>query len=198
MGEDMDDNLEVFAERLKELRKDFGLRHIELVKHCNYLRNTKISQSTLSFWENLKTTPSIDSLQVVADVFGVTIDWLIGRSEEKYTESILLRLEPKFFPICVSLNEKEIKLPVVLPTDYMDLPKRRKLYSLQQRANVIFMLRVLSIEWMDFIKEEALELYGCDEAMKDVLMDKCWRKFTDKTKILGYVNVLEEAFIGKK
>lgn len=41
-------------------------------------KDTGITQATLSRWKTGKVSPSIETLQVLAEYFGVTIDYLMG------------------------------------------------------------------------------------------------------------------------
>ncbi|MDF2858674.1 MAG: hypothetical protein K0Q87_4525 [Neobacillus sp.] len=47
---------------------------------------TGISQSTLSDWKNGKITPKADKLQLIADHFNVSLEYLLGKekSEQEY------------------------------------------------------------------------------------------------------------------
>lgn len=64
-----------FAERLKELRSERGLGQVELAK-C-----LQVSKGIISLWENGQREPTMSSLIAVADYFGVTIDYLVGRED---------------------------------------------------------------------------------------------------------------------
>lgn len=58
-----------------------------------------ISQPTLSAWEGERKSPSIDGLERMADLYGVTTDYLLGRTEQQgfpATEPISLKLLPIF------------------------------------------------------------------------------------------------------
>lgn len=43
-------------------------------------KDTGITQATLSRWKTGKVSPSIETLQVLAEYFGVTIDYLMGNA----------------------------------------------------------------------------------------------------------------------
>ena len=62
---------------IKEFRKQRGITQEEL---CNMLQ---VSQPTLSGWENEKHEPTISQLIALADLFDVSIDYLVGRSDER-------------------------------------------------------------------------------------------------------------------
>ena len=191
-------NASICASRLKQLRTSLGLKHTELSRYCTIFGKIKISQSTLSFWENLKTTPAIDNLQFVADIFGVSLDWLVGRSEEMYTESTLCFLEPKAFPLSVTVCDTTVELPIEIPEDYKNYELRKKTYSLETRARINFLLYVLSYEWERYVGDRIYEF--ADKNISDIKLH-VYRMFqyfminqSNKSKIVGYQKSLEEIF----
>jgi transcriptional regulator with XRE-family HTH domain len=69
---------EVFAKRIRELRNEKGLGVRQLAAELN------IGNSSLSQYENCKRVPDIITARMFADYFGVTTDYLIGLTDEKY------------------------------------------------------------------------------------------------------------------
>lgn len=63
--------------RIKELRKEKGLRQSELATTLH------VSQQAVGSWETGRTVPGADTLNVLADYFNVTTDYLLGRYEKK-------------------------------------------------------------------------------------------------------------------
>ena len=63
----------IVAKRIKELMKVEGISQYALAKKLG------ISQSTICNWLNGKKEPSIESLWKLADFFGETIDYIVGR-----------------------------------------------------------------------------------------------------------------------
>ena len=63
-------------QRIRYLREDHDKKQIEL---ANYL---EIKQSTYSDYESGKINIPIDMLIKIADFYGVTLDYLVGRSDE--------------------------------------------------------------------------------------------------------------------
>lgn len=55
---------------------------IEHITQYGLAKKLGISQSTICNWLNGKKEPCIDSLWVLADYFDVTVDYLIGRSND--------------------------------------------------------------------------------------------------------------------
>lgn len=64
-----------FSERLKYLREERGLTQRQLEEKLN----GKITKSAISFWELGLRTPNLDAVILLADFFGVSIDYLAGR-----------------------------------------------------------------------------------------------------------------------
>ena len=62
--------------RLFELRTEKGLSQRELARIMN------VSQGTYNNWENSNTQPSIEQLIALANFFEVSVDFLIGRTDD--------------------------------------------------------------------------------------------------------------------
>lgn len=63
---------EGFPSKLKKARQSTGFTQAEIEKEI------KIPRSTLANWEIGRTQPDIESLGILADFYGVSVDWLIG------------------------------------------------------------------------------------------------------------------------
>lgn len=63
------------GKRIKELRKTKNLTQIEFAKLF------QISSGTIAMWETDKRQPDFTTLQKLADFFGVSTDYLLGRTE---------------------------------------------------------------------------------------------------------------------
>lgn len=66
-----------FSLILKELRKTKNVTQIELSKALN------ISHGAVAMWETGKRQPDSDMLKSIADYFGVSVDYLLCRTENK-------------------------------------------------------------------------------------------------------------------
>lgn len=62
--------------RLKELRKKKGISQLKLALDLN------TSQNTISRYETGEREPGIAELIKIADYFGVSIDYLVGRTNK--------------------------------------------------------------------------------------------------------------------
>ena len=63
-------------DRIKELRKAFGISQVELAKALN------VSKQCVSNWENDNVLPSIEMLVKLAKYFNVTTDYLLCLEEK--------------------------------------------------------------------------------------------------------------------
>lgn len=63
-----------FGERLKELRLEKGLSHAGLEKELN----GKVSRTAIGFYENNKRVPGLDAVIILAEYFGVSLDYIAG------------------------------------------------------------------------------------------------------------------------
>lgn len=66
----------MFAERLKELRKEKGMTQIELAEALD------VSKGTVAMWETGRRRPSFDMLDRLSDVFDRRIDYILGTTDD--------------------------------------------------------------------------------------------------------------------
>lgn len=156
-----------FGEKLKVLRKSHNLTHQQLSRLCY----NSVSQSAISSWENGIKGGSIGSLCLLADVFGVTTDWLLGRCDNRFNEGVLFRLEPSSFPLSVDFDGRKVQLDFVeFPKEYVNSYYRSQNYTFFARANIVFLLYTLSFEFLDLLsKNKVLFLDGFDKGVKKVV-----------------------------
>lgn len=64
-----------FAERLKNLRKEKGIKQEQLAQAL------KVTQRKVSYWETGHTEPDILSILKISEYFGVTCDYLLGKTD---------------------------------------------------------------------------------------------------------------------
>ncbi|MBQ9544016.1 MAG: helix-turn-helix domain-containing protein [Clostridia bacterium] len=63
--------------RIKELRKKKGLSQKQLAEMLN------VAATTLGYWEKEIYEPNTETLKKIADIFNVSIDYLLGRETKK-------------------------------------------------------------------------------------------------------------------
>lgn len=73
--------------RIRDLREDRDLRQVDVA------RATGIDQKTLSNYETGKTNPDSYALIRLADFFGVSIDYLVGRDAGRSKRDVAARLD---------------------------------------------------------------------------------------------------------
>ena len=62
----------MFAERLKELRLEKEIPQERLAEELG------VGNGTISLWETGKREPKLSNLMIIAEYFGVSIDYLAG------------------------------------------------------------------------------------------------------------------------
>lgn len=67
--------MENFAHRLKELREEKGVTQQDIGKLVN------TSKMAISHWEKGHSEPSIAQLISLSNYFGVTVDYLVGKTD---------------------------------------------------------------------------------------------------------------------
>ena len=66
----------LFTERLRELRAEQGVSQVMLAESLG------VSKGIISLWENGLREPTLSNLVALADFFGVTLDYLTGRTND--------------------------------------------------------------------------------------------------------------------
>ena len=91
-----------FSERLKDLRKQAGLTQVDVAERLG------ISQPAYASWERGVKKPTQENLVKIAQILNVSVDYLVGNSEEKADEldniEFLFRMNSKG----LTKEEKEI------------------------------------------------------------------------------------------
>ena len=66
----------MLGENIKKLRTSYNLNQVELAKKLN------VSKQCVSNWENDNIQPSIEMLELLANFFSVSTDFLLGRDNK--------------------------------------------------------------------------------------------------------------------
>ena len=83
-------------DNIKYYRKKLGLTQVELAEKLN------VSQSTITSWENGNRRPDLDFLPVLAQIFGISVDDLLGT-----TTDTVVRTDPWDVESAFSAQEDE-------------------------------------------------------------------------------------------
>lgn len=68
---------DMLAKRLKQCRKEKGLTQGKVAIYCD------ITEKTYQNYELMTREPKLDILIKIADVFHVSLDYLVGRTDQK-------------------------------------------------------------------------------------------------------------------
>lgn len=100
--------LESFGKRLRELRQESGLNQIQLAEKLG------MSRGSISFYENADRMPDLNLLERAAEFFDVTIDYLLGKSENR---------NPSYSDICkmLGLSDRTIETIVTASPEKKDI-----------------------------------------------------------------------------
>ena len=190
--------MSIFSEHFKLARDTYGISIRDLSRYCTVFNKYSITKATFSLWESEKRTPILDTITIVANILGMSIDWLAGRSEEMYTESTCYFLEPKAFPLTVTVCDTTVELPIEIPEDYMDYELRKQTYNLETRARIIFLFYVLSYEWERYVGDNISEFADKDASALKIHAYQIFHYFminqSNKSKITGYQKSLDDIF----
>lgn len=86
---------ETFGDRLKKLRLEHEMTIDEFIKEFNKRYDTNLKKSMVSRYENNIHTPKqFTIVENIADFFGVDINYMMGRSDDKYGENIKYKQIP--------------------------------------------------------------------------------------------------------
>ena len=115
----------MFAERFTFLKKrsTFTQKQIATLVGC--------SQQTIDHYEKGRARPSIDTLGLFADVFGVSTDYLLGRSDDPRSEEFSVDRREKRASLKAKETELLEKLPASLFPAYTEA-KEKNPENLQQ------------------------------------------------------------------
>ena len=72
-----------FAQKLKEMRTRAGMSQEKLAEKVG------VSRQAITKWETDKGAPDMDNLMAISDLFGVSVDELLGREARRTTEGFL-------------------------------------------------------------------------------------------------------------
>lgn len=90
-----------FADRLRSLRAEKDMTQADLGKVMN------VSTSTIGYWENGTGSTSLAIAACIADFFGVSLDYLIGKTDYRHLDIPKERLQE---PLAVLMHGEAQKL----------------------------------------------------------------------------------------
>ena len=75
----MDELKNIIAKNISDLRREKGLTQLELADKLNY------SDKSISKWERAEAIPDVAVLKEIADLFGVSLDYMVEAEHKKKT-----------------------------------------------------------------------------------------------------------------
>lgn len=89
--------MKILAKRLRQARDEAGYKQVDAAKKLG------ISNGTLSGYERSYRDPDTDILNEMAELYGVSVDWLLGKSnspkiEEKDKKAALMEEMARRYP----------------------------------------------------------------------------------------------------
>lgn len=110
-----------FSERLKKLRKDTGLTQVDVAS------NLGISQQAYASWERGIKKPTQENLVKLSKILYVSVDYLLGNTENKQTSDVLEDIELLFRMNSKGLSNEEKEIFRKELIQFME--KRKKLFE---------------------------------------------------------------------
>ena len=97
---------EIKRNRIKQLRLEKHMSQMELARYMN------ISQGTLSNWQVGRHDPGSDDLIKLANYFGVSTDYLLGKSDDpdsgtSYETPLILKSQQALLDIMEGLSDEK-------------------------------------------------------------------------------------------
>lgn len=114
----MSDN--IISERITTAREQLGITKAEASRRLNL---SKIGYSRYEYGER---TPSVQTLEVIAQCFGTSVDYLTGKTDEIEPDKIVIdkNNNPAFFDLVKKLSDlddAQVKRLTVYATKLLDL-----------------------------------------------------------------------------
>lgn len=142
--------IRIFPIRLKAVRQAYGLSLAEIASILDVN-----ARSTLFDWENNKKFPSVENLDSISTVFGISFDWLLGHSNILYTEDSVKFSEKavddeiRYISLTEYPNPSEAFSWNMLLwenfREYFEWESRKEYYSLPVRANIAVLMRMIKL-----------------------------------------------------
>ncbi|WP_455167407.1 helix-turn-helix domain-containing protein [Streptococcus sp.] len=144
--------------RLKELRKEKKLSQKEIAKEMS------ISEKTLSRWENGESQIKPEKAQQLADLFGVSVGYLLGYSDFRDTQELVKKTHENY-PV-----DKAWKVSSVV-SQFGELPleKIKTTYGETLSSSLMEFLGLLSFNYKEM--ETIYKFLALGDDQKEVIHD---------------------------
>lgn len=108
----------MFPEMLKQLMVEKNISNYRLAKDIN------VSNSTIANWLNGVTAPNNEKLRKLSDYFGVSVDYLLGKTDKKEKPDVNIELseqEKHLIEIIRTLSPKDVNRLEAIAQDLLRL-----------------------------------------------------------------------------
>jgi len=147
-----------FQNRLRRILNGYKISRAQLAQFGF------VSKTTLDYWINGRSKPTIDALTKFSAIFGVSLDWIVGISPAYYNQPYISWLEYSLLPLKLFINDGKASFypdpscknckPLPLDISILSFPKEycdfrlREIYYDQYaiRANLIFLFNMLKLD----------------------------------------------------
>lgn len=166
---------DLFPIKFKILRKTHNLSTAQTAEFFSFK-----SKGSIASLEFMKAGPTLATLEDVVDFFGVSLDWLAGKSNIINREEILDAIEDKLLADMVTNNPQlhYYQLSTWWIKGSKRCSQRKRTFSLPVRANIIFCLQVLRKSSLIFDKQGTYP--GTDGADLDGIGKSAIKKMIEK------------------
>lgn len=161
-----------------------NLMELQGVTPYRLSKETGITQATLSRWKNGITQPSIETLQTLADYFGVTVDYLTGNESQRYqpTKALLDLRKELGSDFKLQIFIKDMAICKELENGYYLVIIGTSFSALYGGVTI----EVWNYAYQPFVHERASGITNI-QALKGVL-----KQFEDKYKVLPRLKEIPE------
>jgi transcriptional regulator with XRE-family HTH domain len=104
--------LKIFSKRIKMLRLEKGLTLKELEKILLEKYELKLSYGNLANYERGYRSPYIFALNAFSDFYDVSVDWLLGKTDERNATILETEYENKNIKIAVDKDSDLANMPL--------------------------------------------------------------------------------------
>ncbi|MDF7913082.1 helix-turn-helix transcriptional regulator [Listeria monocytogenes] len=148
--------MNTLSKKLEYLRNSKGWSKVEVAKRLGMK-----ASSTYSNWEYGNREPDIDTLKRIADLYGVSVDYLLGRQKNKLVDTIAAHIDP---------NATEEEMEEILA--YIE--EKRKEYANEEEIDITDIAAKKDADVAKFVEENpdfkavAARVMDDEEAVKAV------------------------------
>lgn len=139
----LQDLKQIIAKNISSLRREREMTQFELAEKLNY------SDKAVSKWERGESVPDIAVLKQIADIFGVTVDWLLEEEHtkpRKSTEFIKNRFKNRSFITGMSI----VLVWLIAATAFVIADTFREYGASYYWLSFLFAVPITCIVWLVF------------------------------------------------